>query len=470
MVAPRFGTDGVRGLANQELTPEVAVALGRAAVEVFGISRFVLGRDTRRSGPMLEAALSAGICAAGADVELLGVVPTPTVAWVAARGSVPAAMISASHNPFADNGIKLFAPGGLKLADDVEAQIQARYLELLGQAGGGSGATGSDPLARDPSALAPIGAAVGTLAAGSSDDIDGWVSAVCGSIAPRRLDGLRLVVDCAHGAAHELGPRVLRRLGAEITVIGAEPDGTNINDGVGSTAPGRLAEAVVALRADLGVAFDGDADRLIAVDETGNVVDGDRMLAILALDRAARGLLAGDTVVVTVMTNLGFHLAMQRAGIRVVTTAVGDRYVLQALDEGGYSLGGEQSGHVIARDLATTGDGVLSAVQLLDAVSRSTQPLSKLAAESMTTVPQILRNVRLPRRDVHLVEQLEGEIGAVTATLGADGRVLVRASGTEPLLRVMVEHIDPQVAEQCCDRLVEAAQRLVGGAPRPDGP
>ncbi len=462
MGAPRFGTDGVRGLANQELTPEVAVALGRAAVEVFGASRFVLGRDTRRSGPMLEAALSAGICAAGADVELLGVVPTPTVAWVAARGSVPAAMISASHNPFADNGIKLFAPGGLKLADDVEARIQARYLELLGQPG--------DAGARGGSAIAPVGAAVGTLAAGSSDDIDGWVSAVCGSIAPRQLDGLRLVVDCAHGAAHELGPRVLRRLGAEITVIGAEPNGTNINDGVGSTAPDRLAEAVVTLRADLGVAFDGDADRLIAVDETGDVVDGDRMLAILALDRAARGLLAGDTVVVTVMTNLGFHLAMQRAGIRVVTTAVGDRYVLQALDEGGYSLGGEQSGHVIARDLATTGDGVLSAVQLLDAVSRSTQPLSKLAAESMTTVPQILRNVRLPHRDVHLVEQMEGEIAAVTDTLGADGRVLVRASGTEPLLRVMVEHIDPQVAEQCCDRLVDAAQRLVGGGTRPDGP
>ncbi len=469
MGAPRFGTDGVRGLANQELSPEVAVALGRAAVEVFGISRFVLGRDTRRSGPMLEAALSAGICAAGADVELLGVVPTPTVAWVAARGSVPAAMISASHNPFADNGIKLFAPGGLKLADEVEARIQARYLELLGQAGGTASNVG-DARAHDGSVIAPVGAAVGTLAAGSSDDIDGWVSAVCGSIAPRQLTGLRLVVDCAHGAAYELGPRVLRRLGAEITVIGAEPDGTNINDGVGSTAPGRLAEAVVALRADLGVAFDGDADRLIAVDETGNVVDGDRMLAILALDRAERGLLAGNTVVVTVMTNLGFHLAMQRAGIQVVTTAVGDRYVLQALDEGGYSLGGEQSGHVIARDLATTGDGVLSAVQLLDAVGRSTQPLSKLAAESMTTVPQILRNVRLPHRDERLVEQLAGEIGAVTETLGADGRVLVRASGTEPLLRVMVEHIDPQVAEQCCDRLVEAAQHLVGGGPRPDGP
>ena len=457
MGAPRFGTDGVRGLANSELTPEVAVALGRAAAEVFGAARFVLGRDTRRSGPMLEAALSAGICAAGADVELLGVVPTPTVAWVAARGSVPGAMISASHNPFADNGIKLFAPGGLKLADEIEARIQARYFELLGAGGTRSGLA-------SVKATVATGAAVGTLAPGSSDDVDGWVDAVCGSIAPRRLDGLRLVVDCAHGAAHELGPRVLRRLGAEITVIGAEPDGTNINDGVGSTAPGRLAQAVVASRADVGLAFDGDADRLIAVDETGNVVDGDRMLAILALDRAARGLLAGNTVVVTVMTNLGFHLAMKRAGIAVVSTAVGDRYVLQALDEGGYSLGGEQSGHVIARDLATTGDGVLSAVQLLDAVSRSTQPLSKLAAESMTTVPQILRNVRLPHRDERLVEQLEGEIAAVTGTLGVDGRVLVRASGTEPLLRVMVEHVDPQVAEQCCDRLVEAAQRLVGGS------
>lgn len=457
MGAPRFGTDGVRGLANQELTPEVAIALGRAAAEIFGAARFVLGRDTRRSGPMLEAALSAGICAAGADVELLGVVPTPTVAWVAARGQVPGAMISASHNPFGDNGIKLFAPGGLKLADEVEARIQARYLQLLGSGGTSAGLASVH-------ATMPAGAAVGTLVAGSSEDIDGWAGAVCGSIAPRRLDGLRLVVDCAHGAAHELGPRILRHLGADVTVIGAEPDGTNINDGVGSTAPARLAEAVVSSRADVGLAFDGDADRLIAVDETGNVVDGDRMLAILALDRASRGLLAGNTVVVTVMTNLGFHLAMQRAGIRVVSTAVGDRYVLQALDEGGYSLGGEQSGHVIARDIASTGDGVLSAVQLLDAVGRSTQPLSKLAAESMTTVPQILRNVRLPHRDEHLVEELEGEIAAVTAILGDNGRVLVRASGTEPLLRVMVEHVDPQVAEQCCDRLVEAAQRRVSGS------
>jgi phosphoglucosamine mutase len=413
---------------------------------------------------MLEAALSAGICAAGADVELLGVVPTPAVAWASASRSVPGAMISASHNPFADNGIKLFAPGGLKLADAVETRIQEIYLALLTGTLPTGAAVGTLPTGAAAGTLpgpAPTGAAVGTVVQGSAVDVDGWVAALCGSIAPRRLDGLRIVVDCANGAAHVLGPRVLRALGANVTVIGAEPDGININDGYGSTDPARLAAAVVATGADAGLAFDGDADRLIAIDETGTVVDGDRMLAILAVDRAERGRLAGNTVVVTVMTNLGFHLAMQRAGIAVVATGVGDRSVLQALDEGGWSLGGEQSGHVICRDLATTGDGVLTGVQLLDAVSRSTQPLSKLAADSLTTVPQILRNVRLPRRDDRLVELLGSEIAAVESALGSEGRVLVRASGTEPLLRVMVEHVDPGVAERSCDRLVEAAHRLV---------
>lgn len=443
---PRFGTDGVRGLANRELTPEVAVALGRAAVDVLGAGRYVIGRDTRRSGPMLEAALAAGICGAGADAELLGVVPTPTVAWVCQREGVPGAMISASHNPYADNGIKLFATGGLKLPDNTEARVEARFHELL---------------ASHEAETHPTGAAVGSVGPADPALIGAWVDATCASIAPRRLDGLRVVLDCAHGAAHAVGPEVFRRLGAEVTVIGDAPDGLNINDGYGSTAPGRLAEAVVAAGADAGLAFDGDADRLIAVDETGTVVDGDRMLAILAVDRAGQGRLAGNTVVVTVMTNLGFHLAMKRAGITVESTQVGDRYVLQALDEHGWSLGGEQSGHVICRDLATTGDGVLTGVQLLDAVARAAQPLSKLASASMTTVPQILRNVRLPRRDDGLTAALAPEVAAVERELGPDGRVLVRASGTEPLLRIMVEHLDPEVAERSVDRLVAAAHELI---------
>lgn len=458
-MALRFGTDGVRGLANTELTPDVALALGRASVEVLGSKGFVIGRDTRRSGPMLEAALVAGICSAGSDVELLGVVPTPAVAWASSAADRPGAMISASHNPFADNGIKLFASGGLKLDDEVESRIEAAYFGLLGR-------DGTTP---SPSAVAAgfaaehreaaTGAAVGTVVEGNG--VDGWLDEVCGSIQGRSLQGLTIILDCANGAASGHGPQVFRALGATVHVIGDDPDGININDGCGSTDPSRLTEAVVSVGADLGLAFDGDADRLIAVDNEGTVVDGDRVLALLAVDWAKRGQLRHDTVVVTVMSNLGFHRAMAEAGIDVVTTSVGDRYVLQALDDRQLSLGGEQSGHVICRDLATTGDGVLSGVQLADTISRAGVPLSRLAAEAMTTVPQILHNIRLPQRDEGLVARLADEISRVEASFGADGRVLVRSSGTEPLLRVMVEHIDPKTADESCKQLVSAAQRLV---------
>lgn len=397
---------------------------------------------------MLEGALVAGIASAGVDVSLLGVVPTPTVAWVAAERGAAGAMISASHNPFGDNGIKLFAPGGRKLSDDVEAEIEAAYRADLDE-GVGPG---------------PTGAAVGALDHVDHDDAGGragWAAAVRSSIGTGRLDGLRIVVDCAHGAAADVATSVYADLGATVTSIGDQPDGTNINAGYGSTAPEALMAAVVERRADVGLAFDGDADRLIAVDETGMVVDGDRVLGILATDWSRRGHLTGNAVVVTVMTNLGFHRAMAEAGIDVVSTAVGDRYVLQALDERHLALGGEQSGHVICRELATTGDGVLTGVQLADALLRAGQPLSKLAAEVMTTVPQLLRNVRLPVRDATLVDRLGDEIDEVTAELGSDGRVLVRASGTEPLLRIMVEHVDSDVADRTCRRLVEAAERLV---------
>jgi len=444
-MAPRFGTDGVRGVANQELTPAVATALGRAAAAALGDGPYVVGRDPRRSGPMLEAALIAGLCAGGADVELLGLVPTPAVAWVSAQRGIPGAMISASHNPFGDNGIKLFAAGGLKLDDAAEAEIEAAYLALLE----GSGEV------QDP----PIGADVGTVL--SSPGIEGWIESLCSSIEGRRLSGMTIALDCANGAATGHAARVFTELGAKVHVIGDEPNGININDGYGSTAPGLLSKAVVEHGADLGLAFDGDADRLIAVDETGSVVDGDRVLAILALDWSPRARLADDTVVVTVMSNLGFHRAMAAAGIKVVTTDVGDRSVLQALDEGRFSLGGEQSGHVICRELATTGDGVLSGVQLADVVARSPIPLSRLAVDAMTTVPQILRNVRLPRHDPTLLARMGEDVSAVETRFGDDGRVLVRLSGTEPLLRVMVEHVDPNMADEGCDRLVEVAQRLV---------
>ncbi|MEM9566143.1 MAG: phosphoglucosamine mutase [Actinomycetota bacterium] len=440
--APRFGTDGIRGAANRELTPEVALALGRATVEVLGGDVVVVGSDPRRSGPMLEGALTAGICSVGVDVEPLGVVPTPAVAWAAADRKAPAAMISASHNPFGDNGIKVFAPGGMKLGDDDQAALEARYLALL------AGRSAPEP-------GHPTGE-VGTVR--PTTGVAGWLDLVTGSVSGDALAGMRMVIDCANGAASELGPEPFRRLGADVVVIGDRPDGRNINAGFGSTATEALQAAVIAEGAAAGLAFDGDADRLIAVDDAGRVVDGDRVLALLAADWASSGRLTGNTVVVTVMTNLGFHRAMAAKGIEVVATRVGDRHVLEAIESGGLSLGGEQSGHVICRDLATTGDGVLTGVQLLDVVARSGRSLAELAAESMDRVPQVLRNVRLPGPVADPAAALTDRVAAIEAAFGDDGRVLVRASGTEPLLRIMVEHLDPGTADRACADLVAAAE------------
>jgi phosphoglucosamine mutase len=447
-VLPRFGTDGVRGVANADLTPEAALALGRAAAEVLGGERFVVGRDTRRSGPLLEAALVAGVCAAGVDVEVLGVVPTPAVAHTAAGLGAAGAVISASHNPFPDNGIKLFAVGGRKLDDGAQAAVEARWHDLLG---GG------------PTPAGPTGAGVGRVVTGVG--VDAWVDAVVAS-AGVALGGLHVVVDAANGAASAFAGPVFERLGARVEVMGAEPDGLNINDRCGSTHPERLARRVVAAGADLGLALDGDADRLLAVDRRGDLVDGDHILAILAPDLRDRGALAHDTVVVTVMTNLGFRLAMQRAGISVVETPVGDRHVLTAMEAGGFNLGGEQSGHVIFRHLATTGDGLLTGVQLAAAVVRAGRPLDRLAADAMTPVPQLLRGVPVPRPDRDLVERVSAEVAGAERRLGAEGRVLLRPSGTEPVIRVMVEAVDAELARSVCDELVEAVQRAARtGAP-----
>ncbi|MFT7600066.1 MAG: phosphoglucosamine mutase [Acidimicrobiales bacterium] len=438
-----FGTDGVRGEANSELTPEIALALGRAAAEVLGVSRVAIGLDTRRSGPMLESALIAGYTSVGVDCLTLGVVPTPAVAWVAASQGIGGAMISASHNPFADNGIKLFATGGLKLVDTVEAQIESRMHALL---------DGAAP-------AVSVGESIGSAVA---DDLSvGWADAVVRSLEGRRFDGLSVVLDCANGAASRYGPEVFAALGADLTVIGDQPDGININAACGSTHPESLQETVRATGADLGLAFDGDADRLIAVDGLGEIVDGDHVLAILATDWKTTGRLTADTLVVTVMSNLGLRLAMDRAGIHVIETGVGDRYVLEALNSGGYALGGEQSGHVICRDLSTTGDGVLAGVQLLDAVIRSGDTLADVAADSMTSLPQVLENVRLPQRDATLVDRLGAAIAEAEAELGGDGRVLVRPSGTEPLIRIMVEHVDALTAERVVAELVSVTEGLV---------
>ncbi len=439
----RFGTDGVRGVANQELTVEVALAIGRAAVRVLPSDRVVIGRDTRRSGPMLEAAVAAGVNAEGADALLLGVVPTPAGAAVSARDGVTGIMISASHNRFADNGLKVFAPGGRKLSDDEQAAVEAAIAELLAP-GPHPGPTGGDVggVVTDPTA------------------VEHYVASVLAALEGRRLDGLRLVVDCAHGSNSVLGPRVLRDAGAEVVLIGAEPDGRNINEERGSTSTAALRAAVIEHGAQVGIAFDGDADRLVAVDELGAEVDGDHIIALCAVDLAARGELADDAVVVTVMSNLGFLRAMERAGIRVVQTAVGDRYVLEALNEGGLSLGGEQSGHIIFTRHATTGDGLLAAVVLCDLLRRSGRPLSELAAQAMQRLPQVLVNVRVTTPVPDVAQRLAGAIDAASARLGDDGRVLLRPSGTEPLVRVMVEASDEDVAAEVAEQLAEAVRRL----------
>jgi phosphoglucosamine mutase len=452
----RFGTDGVRGVANADLTPELALALGRAAVRVLGGERYAVGRDTRRSGPLLEAALAAGLAGEGADVTVLGVVPTPEVAWWSVAENAPAAMVSASHNPFADNGIKLFTAGGRKLPDDVERRLEAELQRLLGAVV--SGDAGPRRLS------VPTGADVGRIVPAAGDDGPhrGYAAAVAASIDGRRLDGLTAVVDCANGSASVVAPAVLRDLGVDVHVLHDQPDGTNINDRCGSTCMDGLARAVVERGADLGVAFDGDADRVLMVDAAGELVDGDQLIALCAVDRHERGTLPGDAVVVTVMTNLGFRLAMESHGIAVVETAVGDRYVLEALEHRGLALGGEQSGHVIFRDLATTGDGLLTAVQALDTVVRAGRPLAEVAGV-MTRLPQVLRNVRVARRDPAVAEHLAADIAAVEDRLGALGRVLVRPSGTEPLVRVMVEAPTEVEAEAAVADLVRAVEAHAGG-------
>lgn len=434
----RFGTDGVRGAADTELTPELILALGRAAARVLGGEHVVIGRDPRESGPRIEAALAAGFAAEGVHVDLLGVVPTPAVAHASATAMVTGAMISASHNPYGDNGVKLFTAGGHKLSDRTEERLETELDRLLHEA-------------------APVAPDAPDLVLGAAPVAEAWADAVVASVEPGALDDLRLVIDCANGAASAWASAVLERLGATVEVIHAEPDGRNINAGCGSTHPGDLQAAVVARGADAGLAFDGDADRVLGVDADGALVDGDHLIAVCAVDRHRRGELVEDTVVVTVMANLGFRRAMEADGITVVETAVGDRYVLEALAAGGWSLGGEQSGHVIFPDLATTGDGLLTGVQVLAAVHRAGTSLAEAAAV-MTQLPQVLHNVRVPHRRPDIAERLAAEIAAAEARLGPRGRVLVRPSGTEPLVRVMVEAEDPAVAEAEARALAEAAE------------
>ncbi len=434
-----FGTDGVRGLANRDLTAELALDLSVAAAHVLGEAgafadqrpTAVVARDPRASGEFLEAAVVAGLASAGVDVHRLGVVPTPGAAFLTAELAADmGVMISASHNPMPDNGIKFLSRGGHKLADDIETLIENRLEEPWDRP------TGND-----------VGR-IGDSRAGVTTYVKHLVDST-----PARLDGLTIVLDCANGAAYKVGPEVFERLGAKVVAIHAEPDGLNINLNCGSTHLGDLQKAVVEHSADAGFAFDGDADRCLAIDAQGNVVDGDHILAILALAARDEGRLAGDTVVATVMSNLGFVQAMEQAGITVLQTSVGDRYVLEEMRAGSFTLGGEQSGHVIMSDFATTGDGVLTAAHLAARIAVTHHPLADLAAV-MTRLPQVLLNVPdVDKSRAATDPVLQGEIAAASARLGDSGRVLLRQSGTEPLVRVMVEAPTAELATEVAEHL-----------------
>ena len=440
----RFGTDGVRGVANAELTPELVLALGRAAARALGNGPWIVGRDTRVSGPLLQAALTAGLASEGADVVDAGVLPTPGVAHVCEERDLPGAMVSASHNPFPDNGIKLFAPGGRKLTDDVQHALQAEL----------DAPTGTEP---------NVGADVGRITEDAAAAAGSYAAHLAAALEGRTVEGLSVVLDCANGAASALAGAVFRRAGADVTVLHAQPDGTNVNHGCGSTHPESLQAAVAQHGADVGLALDGDADRVLAVAPDGSLIDGDVMLALHAVDLRGRDRLHGNALVVTVMSNLGLRQAMAAAGIEVVETKVGDRYVLDALDSRCLSLGGEQSGHLIFRDLASTGDGLLAGLLLCDLVARRGEPLDRLAAAAMTRLPQVLLNVPAPAAVLD-TPAVEAAVSEVEADLAGDGRVLLRASGTEPLVRVMVEAPTEQQASAAAQRIADAVTGAVSGA------
>ncbi|HEY9499765.1 MAG TPA: phosphoglucosamine mutase [Terrimesophilobacter sp.] len=441
-----FGTDGVRGLANETLTVELSLRLAQAAAVVLGKGRYadgrrasgrrpvaVLARDPRVSGEFISAAVASGLASSGVDVYDAGVIPTPALAFLVADFKADfGVMVSASHNPAPDNGIKFFATGGTKLPDEVEDRIEAA-------------------LAEPP--IAPRGAEVGRIRR-FADAEDRYLIHLLGTL-PARLDGIHVVLDCANGAASGVSPDAFRNAGATLTLIGADPDGVNINDGVGSTHLDQLARAVIEHGADVGIAHDGDADRCLAVDREGNVIDGDQIMAILAVSLKQRGMLAQDTLVATVMSNLGLRLAMEESGIAMIETKVGDRYVLEALNEKQLSLGGEQSGHVIMTAHATTGDGILTGLHLVAEMARTGKSLAELAA-IMTVYPQIMVNVKdVDHESLSDDATIAAAVIVAQQRLGSEGRVLLRPSGTEPLVRVMVEASEQSVADEIAHELAE---------------
>jgi len=442
-----FGTDGVRGVANQELTPELAYKIGRCGGYVLtgqaDKPTIVIGLDTRISGPMLEASLIAGLLSIGASVIRLGVVSTPAVAYLTRELKADAGvMISASHNPVADNGIKFFGGDGYKLSDDTELEIE-RLMDAE-----------TDELPR------PIGGDIGTVTVDEAAKFRylEYLKTTINS----SFTGVKVVLDCAHGAAYELAPRVFRELGAEVITVGAEPNGRNINEGVGSTHPEYLREQVLKHGAQLGLSFDGDADRLIAIDEKGEEVDGDYILCICGDAMRRAGKLNGDTIVTTVMANIGFFKAAEKLGLNTAQTAVGDRYVMEEMRRGGFNLGGEQSGHVIFLDYNTTGDGILTAMQLVDTLVQSGKPLSELKG-LMRKYPQVLVNVRVADKTQYKDNAaIAAAVSEVEAELGDNGRVLVRPSGTESLIRVMAEGPDKGQVEAYVNRIVDVVRTELG--------
>ena len=445
-----FGTDGVRGVANLEpMTSETAMKLGRAAAYLFkrrsGRHQIVIGKDTRLSGYMLESALTSGICSMGVDVLLVGPMPTPAIAFLTRSLRADAGVvISASHNPYQDNGIKFFSNDGFKLPDEFEARMEALIV--------------SDEIEH----LRPTADEVGK--AYRIDDAEGrYIEFVKRSL-PRDLDfqGLKVVVDCANGAAYKVSPKVLRELGAVVWVIGNEPDGMNINAACGAVHPERLQEAVLQHHAHVGIAHDGDADRAVFVCEQGRTVDGDHTMAMIALDLHARGQLKRQTLVGTVMSNFGLELAMAKAGIPLVRTPVGDRYLLERMVTDGYNFGGEQSGHLIFLDHNTTGDGLISGLQILALMKRTGRPLSDLAG-CMTAVPQVLLNIRVREKpDLASLPEVQRAIQVGEAKLNGTGRVLVRYSGTEPLVRIMVEGERDSLIRSVADELAVAVRARLG--------
>ncbi len=438
----KFGTDGVRGEFGTELTTSYVAARARAVVKVLQCKLVVIGRDTRESGSVLEAAIARSLSSLGIEVHLMGVAPTPAIAFAAASSDVVSLAITASHNPYSDNGVKIFGRGGRKLTDEQESQIESELAHEMSR----------EEVTTSSKSLATI----------HPEYLERYRAALVASAPKNALAKLHIALDCANGAMSEVASAVLVALGAKVSVIHSSPNGKNINHQCGATNPGELRELVKKIQADLGVAFDGDGDRLIAIDDSGSIVDGDHLIAISAQEMKRSGTLRNNKVAVTVMTNIGFHQAMKQSAIEVVTTPVGDRSVLIAIQENDLSLGGEQSGHIIYHDLATTGDGLLAAIRLAVLIANSSQVFSKIASNAMTSFPQVLKNIRVAKLAEDVAQIFAAEIATAEKILADDGRVLVRSSGTEPVVRVMVEAREHDIAESVAATLVAAITARLG--------